>query len=775
MKQSVIKTITLVFILLALSCHKEKRGHIGLGDIHIIPKPAHLKLNKGSFQFNSQTQFLLPEHLKVEVAQWLLDKFKTASGFDLKVVTSVPSEGNMVQFTLDQTLDDEGYELDVKSEGIGLKAKTTTGFLYGLQTLRQLLPIEIDSDTKIENIDWSVPNIYITDSPRFKWRGLMLDVSRHFFQKAYILKTLDRMAMLKMNTLHLHLVDDQGWRIEIKKYPKLTEVGAFRVAYEDKQWNVRPTPSFEESPSYGGFYTQEDIKEIISYAAIKGITVVPEIELPAHVMSAIASYPELSCLQHPIMVPSGGVWPITEIYCPGKENTFTFLEDVLLEVMELFPSKYIHIGGDEATKTNWKSCKDCKKRMDAEHLESVEELQSYFVKRIERFINSHGRTLIGWDEILEGGIPSGAAVMSWRGTEAGLKAALDGHDVVMTPTTYSYFDYYQGDQDIEPQAFGASLPLSKVYQFDPLEGAEDTAQKERILGGQANLWSEYISTEPHSEYMLFPRLTAMSEALWSPKKDRNWNDFTRRIQHTFKRYDQLYINYSKSIFQVISETETKENTIILNLRSEFPDAEIRYTLNEGDLLTDGKKYTKPIEITQTSTIKASVFLDNKPIGALFSKHVEYHSGLGKKVTYKKSYHESYPGSKEKTLVNVLRGSKDFHDGQWQGWLVNDMDVLIDMGTIQPIEKVVVGTLENQGAGIYFPKTIKVFTSTDGKLFQNIGNLSRKYRPSGAATTKDFEMDFEQRLARYVKVEVENLGKSPTGGDVWLFVDEILVQ
>lgn len=775
MKQFVIKTITLVFILLALSCHKEKRGHIGLSDIHIIPKPAHLKLNKGSFLFNSQTQFLLPEHLKVEVAQWLLDKFKTASGFDLKVVTSVPSEGNVVQFTLDQTLDDEGYELDVKSEGIGLKAKTPTGFLYGLQTLRQLLPIEIDSDTKIENIEWSVPNIHITDSPRFKWRGLMLDVSRHFFQKAYILKTLDRMAMLKMNTLHLHLVDDQGWRIEIKKYPKLTEVGAFRVPYEDKQWNIRPIPSFEESPSYGGFYTQEDIKEIISYAAIKGITVVPEIELPAHVMSAIASYPELSCLQHPIMVPSGGVWPITEIYCPGKENTFTFLEDVLLEVMELFPSKYIHIGGDEATKTNWKNCTDCKKRMETENLERVEELQSYFVKRMERFINSHGRKLIGWDEILEGEIPSGAAVMSWRGTEAGLKAALDGHDVVMTPTAYSYFDYYQGDQDLEPQAFGASLPLSKVYQFDPHEGAEVATQKGHVMGGQANLWSEYVSTESHSEYMLFPRLTAMSEALWTPKKALNWNDFTRRMQHTFKRYDQLHINYSKSIFQVTAETETKENAIIFNLRSEFPNAEIRYTLNDGDLLTHGKKYIKPVEITQTSTIQAAVFLDNKPIGALFTKHIEYHSGLGKKVTYKKPYHESYPGSKEKTLVNVLRGSKDFHDGQWQGWLVNDMDVLIDMGTAQPIEKVVVGALENQGAGIYFPKAIKVFTSTDGKLFQNIGNLSRKYRPSGAAATKDFEMDFEQRLARYVKVEVENLGKSPTGGDVWLFVDEILVQ
>jgi hexosaminidase len=761
-------------MLLGVGCQQDRHSKMVAENINIIPKPAQLTLNKGTFLFTEETRFIVPENLNTEVVQWMLDKFKIAAGLELETLRSGETSPNTVHLMLDDTLYEEGYELIVKTEGIALKAKTPSGFLYGLQTLSQLLPVEIDSETKKEHIKWHVPNVHIQDSPRFKWRGLMLDVSRHFFSKAYIMKTLDRMAMLKLNRLHLHLVDDQGWRLEIKKYPKLTEIGAFRVAQDDTQWNVRPTPKAGEVPSYGGFYTQEDIKEIVAYASTKGVTVVPEIELPAHVMSAIAAYPELSCFKHKIMVPSGGVWPITEIYCPGKEVTFEFLENVLLEVMELFPSEYIHIGGDEATKTNWESCPDCQKRMASQQLENVEALQSYFVKRMEGFISSHGRKLMGWDEILEGGLPKGAAVMSWRGTEAGLKASQNGHDVVMTPTAYSYFDYYQGDQDLEPLAFGASLPLSKVYQFNPLEGIKNKEQENHILGGQANLWSEYIPTESHSEYMLFPRISAMSEALWSPEKNRNWNDFSRRMQSAFKRYELLQINYAKSVYQVQSASEVLDSDISISLKSEFPNADIRYVLNEEDLETSGKEYKEPIRFKQTGTIKAAVFVDNKPAGDLFTKHIEYHSAMGKPIAYQKLYNENYPGDKDKTLVNVLRGSKDFHDGQWQGWLVNDMEVLIDMGSEQPFAKVVVGSLENQGAGIYFPEKIEVFTSVDGKQFQNVGSLSRTYRANGASALQDFELDFEQKLARYVKVKVENLGKSPTGGDAWLFIDEILV-
>src|SRR5690606_28139878 len=349
------------------------------------------------------------------------------------------------------------------------------------------------------------------------------------------------------------LVDDQGWRIEIKKYPKLTEIGGFRNDQEDSHRDGRRVTTPEDDATYGGFYTQEDIKEIVAYAQSKGVRVVPEIEMPAHVMSAIAAYPELSCFETPIGVPSGGVWPITEIYCAGKESTFEFLENVLLEVMELFPSEYIHVGGDEATKTNWEKCPHCQKRMKDEGLASVDELQSYFIKRMERFIASHDRKLIGWDEILEGGLAPEATVMSWRGFEGGMEAANQGHDVVMTPTSYMYFDYYQGPQNEEPLAWGGYIPLSKVYEFDPVVETMTPEQAKHVLGGQANVWSEQIKTAAHSQYMIYPRLAALSEAVWSPKESRDWDDFSKRILTLFERYEYLDINYAKSAYLVMAD------------------------------------------------------------------------------------------------------------------------------------------------------------------------------------------------------------------------------
>ena len=775
MKKILFQRLGVFLLVLAVGCGEESKTIFTENDINIVPKPLEMKLNQGAFRFTKDTK-LVAANDQTQVFEVLQNKFVSAAGWNLGVVNTAPSS-NFVQLSTDVSLPEEAYNLKVTENQVIIYASGHNGFLYGLETIRQLLPVAIESKNVVSNMNWDIPNVEIKDSPRFKWRGFMLDVSRHFFDKDYVMETIDQLAFLKMNTLHLHLVDDQGWRIEIKKYPKLTEVGGFRVDQEDKPWNARPTPELGKETTYGGFYTQEDIKEIVAYAESRGITVVPEIEMPAHVMSAIAAYPELSCFQKPIMVPSGGVWPITEIYCPGKETTFEFLENVLLEVMELFPSRYIHVGGDEATKTNWEKCPDCKKRIQEEGLENVEELQSYFIRRMERFLSSKGRTLLGWDEILEGGLAPGATVMSWRGVKGGLEASEAGHDVVMTPNSHCYFDYYQGDQDAEPLAWGGNLPLSKVYQFDPVVDGMSEEQAKHVLGGQANLWTEYVPTKAQAEYMTYPRLAALAEAVWSSKDNRNWDDFSNRVSSLFQRYGIMGVNYAKSAYQVTTETSvnTENGVISIALKSEFPQADIRFSLDGSDITSASKKYSAPVDIDRTTNIKAQVFKDGEPVGAIFEKTIKYHKAVGKPVTYINKYHDSYKGAEDLGMVNVVRGSKNFHDGQWQGWLDNDMELVIDLESPTELEKISVGALENQGSGIYFPIQVEVFLSDDGKTFRSAGSVKRKYAANNGSELKDFVIQIGKQTARYIKVKATNLGTAPTGGGSWMFIDEVVVE
>ena len=775
MKKILFQRLGVFLLVLAVGCGEESKTIFTENDINIVPKPLEMKLNQGAFRFTKDTK-LVAANDQTQVFEVLQNKFVSAAGWNLGVVNTAPSS-NFVQLSTDVSLPEEAYNLKVTENQVIIYASGHNGFLYGLETIRQLLPVAIESKNVVSNMNWDIPNVEIKDSPRFKWRGFMLDVSRHFFDKDYVMETIDQLALLKMNTLHLHLVDDQGWRIEIKKYPKLTEVGGFRVDQEDKPWNARPTPELGKETTYGGFYTQEDIKEIVAYAESRGITVVPEIEMPAHVMSAIAAYPELSCFQKPIMVPSGGVWPITEIYCPGKETTFEFLENVLLEVMELFPSRYIHVGGDEATKTNWEKCPDCKKRIQEEGLENVEELQSYFIRRMERFLSSKGRTLLGWDEILEGGLAPGATVMSWRGVKGGLEASEAGHDVVMTPNSHCYFDYYQGDQDAEPLAWGGNLPLSKVYQFDPVVDGMSEEQAKHVLGGQANLWTEYVPTKAQAEYMTYPRLAALAEAVWSSKDNRNWDDFSNRVSSLFQRYGIMGVNYAKSAYQVTTETSvnTENGVISIALKSEFPQADIRFSLDGSDITSASKKYSAPVDIDRTTNIKAQVFKDGEPVGAIFEKTIKYHKAVGKPVTYINKYHDSYKGAEDLGMVNVVRGSKNFHDGQWQGWLDNDMELVIDLESPTELEKISVGTLENQGSGIYFPIQVEVFLSDDGKTFRSAGSAKREYAANNGSELKDFVIIIGKQTARYIKVKATNLGTAPTGGGSWMFIDEVVVE
>ncbi len=769
--------VAVLSVLVFYSCGIDVKKDFTEHDINIIPKPVETHLKKGTFEISDNTKIILSNDEQKPVAEIFTGKFKKAAGWSPEITKESNFNNNVIEFVHDDSLLKDAYQLSVGARKITVKAGSYGGFLYGIETLIQLLPNEIEGGKLSTETRWILPQIEIKDQPRFRWRGLMLDLSRHFFGKEYIKKTIDRLAMHKMNVLHLHLVDDQGWRIEIKKYPKLTEVGAWRVDQEDQHWNNRAKTKPGEKGTYGGFLTQEDLKEIVAYAKTRNVEVVPEIEMPAHVMSAIASYPELSCFEKPIGVPSGGVWPITEIYCAGKENTFKFLENVLLEVMEIFPSKYIHIGGDEATKTNWEKCPHCQARMKSEHLKDVGELQSYFVKRMEKFINAHGKQLIGWDEILEGGLAPEATVMSWRGVKGGLEAAKQGHDVVMTPGSHCYFDHYQGPQNVEPLAIGGYLPLSKVYQFDPVVESMSIDEAIHVLGGQANLWSEYIATDSHSEYMIFPRIAALAETVWSPKESRNWDDFSLRIKKLMKRYDLMGINYAKSAFLVTasSKVNLQNKTVNISLQNEFPGADIRYVLNEKDLNQEAVRYTEPIEIKKTTVIKASLFRDGKPVGKIFTDTIRFHKAVACKVKYLTPYSKSYKGAGAFTLVNTLRGSKNFHDGQWQAWIGNDMQVVIDLGKAKEINRVTVGSLENQGPGIYFPLKIEVQVSFDGKTYQKAGEINRKYEKNADAELKDFTISFKKIKARYVKVLVENMKKAPNNSGVWTFIDEIVVE
>lgn len=771
------KLLYLSILLCLTACHTLKKEVVFTEtDLNIIPQPQSMVLGKGYFQFTQETVFVIDPALMPAQLPFL-EQFERASGFKF-AVQKVALSGNSVIIDTDKSLPKEGYTLAVTPKQISIKAADYNGALYALQTLRQLLPNEVES-TKLVKRDWLVPAVTITDAPQYQWRGLMLDVSRHFFPKEYILKTLDRMAMLKLNTFHFHLVDNEGWRIEIKKYPKLTEVGAWRVDQEDKLWDERtpnPANAFANPATapkkYGGFYTQEDIKEIVDYATKRGIAVIPEIEMPAHAMSAIAAYPELSCHKRPIGVPSGTVWPITDIYCAGQEETFDFIEEVLTEVLALFPSQYIHVGGDEATHTEWEQCPKCQLRMKEHQLKNVHQLQSYFIKRIDDFLTSKGRTLVGWDEIMDGGLAKNAVVMNWRGIEVGKKALAQGNPIVLTSDCY--IDNYQGLPDYEPQANGGYLPLKKLYNYN-LEKealADASVEKSKVLGTQANLWAEHVGSTEHSEYMLFPRLLALAEISWTNDKLKDWDSFMRRTQHFMQRMDVMGIHYARSVYQVVPTVENKEGNIYLKLECEVPNADIRYALGDTPI-EKGEKYTAPIAIKGTTTYKAAVFSANAT-NTITSGQITFHKAIGKPVSYSPLYHKSYQGQGEGTLTNVIRGTKNFHDGQWLGWLGDDVTLTLDLGETTEVSEVRIGAMDAQSSGIYFPERLTVALSADGKNYREVAAQEEPCTIKGKPSLKDFVLKFAPQSTRYLQIQLKNVKTPPKGGDAWLFIDEILV-
>lgn len=581
------------------------------GVVGIIPVPAEMVEGEGAFVINKETTlFIETGNSKArQTAEMFATRFKNASGLNLNIQESdevkLP-ESNSIFFTTkgaSEELTAEGYTLTVAPEGVMVQAIDSAGLFYGMQTLKQLLPAEIESKKIVEDMDWVLPVVKIQDHPAYKWRGLHLDVGRHMTSVPFIKEYLDNMAMHKLNTFHWHLTEDQGWRIEIKKYPKLTEIGAWR----DETLVGHAGSGKYDGKRYGGFYTQEEVKEIVAYAAERYITVVPEIEMPGHSSAAIASYPELSITGKPVkVVREWGVFP--DIY-NVDDKTFEFLENVLTEVMELFPGKYIHIGGDEAPKKQWEESPEVQAKIKELGLKDEHELQSWFITRIEKFVNSKGRQIIGWDEILEGGLAPNAAVMSWRGEAGGIEAAKSKHFVVMSPGSHMYFDHYQGDPKFEPIAFGGFTPLEKVYSYNPTPDTLSESERKYILGAQANVWTEYITSEDKVEYRVFPRISALSEVLWSEKEDKDWEDFKARIPNQLKRYEFRDINYSKSIYHVTYDIaqDTTSNTYTVALQNQMDLDGMHYTLDGTEPSENSSLYKEPLKVDEGTVIKAGLY------------------------------------------------------------------------------------------------------------------------------------------------------------------------
>ncbi len=594
--------------------------------IELIPKPVEMKQMTGSFTLTNTSLVSYNNPIAKKVADMLAEKLNAPTGFSLKT-----AEGNSgsIQLILtkkeNKTIGKEGYTLNASSSGILITANEPAGLFYGMQTLLQLLPKEIESAEAV-NRNWSVPAVQITDYPRFAWRGIMLDVSRHFFTKKEVEEYIDQIARFKYNRFHWHLTDDNGWRIEIKSYPKLTSVGAWRVP-RSGHFGDRLAPKPGEPATDGGFYTQDDIREVVKYAQDRFITIVPEIDVPGHSMAAIAAYPELSCTQDTsIKVNPGSKFAewypngtfqmfIDNTLNPANENVYKFLDKVFTEVAALFPGEYIHVGGDECYKGYWEKNAQCKALMKKLNTRYVEDLQGYFINRVEKIVESKGKKLIGWDEILDGGISPDASVMSWRGMQGGIEAAKMKHYVVMSPTTYTYIDYCQGDPTVDPPIY-ANLRTEKVYSFEPVP--EDVDPK-YILGGQANLWTEQVPTLRYAEYMTYPRAWALSEVLWSPKNSRNWPDFAQRMEDFFPRADVAGVNYSRAAYDAIIDPIMKDGKLVLQMKPEIPGLDIYYTIDDAMPDNFCTKYTGPVALPAGPiTLRAITYRDGKPIGHLIT-------------------------------------------------------------------------------------------------------------------------------------------------------------
>ena len=761
--------LTTMLLSCSQSSHVKKKYVVTSKKYHIIPKPVAIHELKGYFNLDDNLVFQYDTsdedlNFTVDMLQALLPKTAGRQNID-----SVPCKSCIVLKRNAFIDNKEKYILSITPDRIELEAGDNAGLFYAAQTLRQILTF----DTKGNKVN----AVRITDSPRFKYRGLHLDVCRHFFPPSFVKKYIDLMSRYKFNRFHWHLTEDQGWRIEIKKYPKLTSVGAYRDSTLIGKYGDRPRRY--DKTRYGGYYTQEEIRDIVKYAAARHITIVPEIEMPGHSRAALAAYPELACTDGPFSVMP--IWGVSnDIYCP-YEKTFKFLEDVLTEVMDLFPGEYIHIGGDEAPKLRWKQSDYCQELIKKEGLKDEHELQSYFIRRIEKFVNSKGRKIIGWDEILEGGLAPNAAVMSWRGEKGGIAAAKQHHYVVMTPGNYCYFDHYQSLDENEPLNIGGYTPVEEVYSYNPVPPQLNKDEAKYIMGAQGNMWTEYIPTAELVEYMVYPRALALAEVVWTPQELRDYDDFVRRLIPHLEKLKEEGVNVAMHLGDISVKIENTGTGMKFYLKNSLPESDIYYTLDGTKPDTHAKKYKKPLFINTDLTLKAVSYYKGKKMGPVFTRKVKMHKAAGKKMTLLSKPSKRYSKGGENAPVNgVLGSNKRYADDQWLGFQGKDFEGIIDFGNIVPVRKITMRFYNYPGSWIHPPKEIEVFASNDKVNFKPVGafriNLTKK---SSKILTVPVRL-LKRVDTRYIKVKITRHGiieegKPGAGHEAWLFVDEIVVD
>ncbi len=733
--------------------------------LNLIPYPQKIEFSQGEFILPEK--IILDENLSKSEREYYskyFGKFFTLTYGKKEKMQLISAMFPSSVVPLSEEQKKEKYAIEISPANIVIRSYTDQGHFLALQTLIQIF--EQYKDSK------KIPAMKIEDQPKFAWRGMHLDVCRHFFTVDEVKQYIDYLAMYKLNTFHWHLTDDQGWRIEIKKYPKLTQIGSKRKesmigAYADNTFDGKPYGPY--------FYTQDQIKEVVKYAQEKHITVVPEIEMPGHALAALSAYPELACTKGPFEAATK--WGVfDDVFCP-KDETFTFLENVLDEVIQLFPSQYIHIGGDECPKTRWKECAHCQELIKKNNLKDEHGLQSYFIQRIEKYVNSKGRKIIGWDEILEGGLAPNAAVMSWTGVNGGIEAAKSKHFAVMTPGAYCYFDHYQGDPQSEPNAFGGFTPLDKVYSYNPIPSELTPEQGKYIMGVQANLWTEYIDNFKQVQYMIFPRLMALSEVGWGTSDPENYKNFENRVISQFKVLDKMGVNYAKSIYNISGKVVPAGTGITYELSTSQNSSGIRYTTDGADPTINSKTYQGAIPVPASMTIKSAYFENGQLKSSITSQQFTISKTTGKKINLENQPSENYSFGGAATLVDGIIGNSRQLGKTWLGFNGKEVVATIDFGQKTDFSQVYFNTLENKGSWIHLAKSAKIFTSEDNKNFKLIKELGKEEIQNAKGKML---LNVGKQNSRYFKIAIENAGIIPAGNPgadskAWLFVDEIGVN
>ncbi len=729
--------------------------------LNLIPYPIKIESQEGYFTLSEDTYIYFDDKIERE-GNYLVDLITESSTFQPKVNLLTKIEVSAIHLELTDMFPEnlqhgEAYTLSIDENQILIQAISPPGLMRGIQTLRQIFVPAFSA--KEPRKAWYLPALSIEDKPAFEHRGLLLDVCRHFFEKEVILKYIDALAYYKMNVLHFHLTEDQGWRIEIDKYPKLNEVSSWRID--------------EDGNKYGGYYTKEELKEIVKYAEERHITVIPEIELPGHAQAALAAYPEYSCRGENIDVAND--WGVfNEIYCAGNDSTFKFIEDVLIEVMDIFPSQFIHIGGDEAPKTRWEQCVKCQKRMKDEGISDEHELQSYFIQRIENFLLEHDRQIIGWDEILEGGLSDNATVQSWRGMDGGIEAAELNHLVIMSPTSHCYLDYSL-----------KSIDLEKIYSFNPVPEKLSNEFISNIIGAECNMWTEHVPDEDNLDSKVFPRMIALAEVLWSYPENPDFDNFYERLQQHYPVLANFGIKYGLEAIGANIDVEINNSTIEIILTKNLTELDLKYGWNDSMNL---RTYETPIPLQESGVLYVQANKSGQEYGPVISQEFVHHKALNQKVDYKTNYNQWYTGNNEFHFVDGKVGTIDFRDGNWQGFWGNNIEFIVDLGESKEISTISANFYQYANSWIFAPKAIEIY-------FSNTDNIEHKmiWMPFADASYnevdlsnkksihhKEFNGLVEKTNMRYIKFKAVNIGKVPqgheaSGQDAWIFMDEIIIE